>query len=197
MVQLRYSGSSSNQFAISSIGGGISDTVIPNNQLENLLDNVSRVEVINGRTEYKMFYVFNNDSDKYLKVRFKDIMIPDNTEIAFAVDNSVLPQLLVTEDSAPSGLTFFRFKDWDKLEMGIGALGLGKYKAIWIRRKVLIGSSEVRTVSITIDGKDDDFLQAPTEDFNSIQNGFDNESIVPHSASFYTDLDFVGEALTS
>jgi len=50
MAQLFYSGGASNKFASASIGGLMSNTQIPNSQIDNLFDDVTRVEVINGRT---------------------------------------------------------------------------------------------------------------------------------------------------
>ena len=58
-IELRYSGGASNKFAITSLGGNMSTTVIPDAVLQNLYDDVNRVEVINGRIEHRCFYITN------------------------------------------------------------------------------------------------------------------------------------------
>lgn len=201
MVELRYSGGPNNKFAVASLGGVMSSEVIPDNSLENLWDDVNRVEVINGRTEHRLFYLYNSDAEDYLKTRFITLVIPADTEIAFALGPSVTDgsteQLLVTEDSTPSGLTWFDFDDWDDLEIPIGTVDQSAGIPIWMRRKVIIGSDSVRTISLIIDGIANTITSAITQDFGSVENSFDNEQIIPRSSRFLTDVDFVGEALTS
>ena len=67
VTELRYSGGPTNKFGITSIGGAMSSEIIPNANLNNLFDDVSRVEVINGRTEYRMFWIHNADAINYIK----------------------------------------------------------------------------------------------------------------------------------
>ncbi len=199
---LYYSGGSLNQNAIGSIGGDRSNTLIPDAVLENLFDDVNRVEVINGRTEYRMFWIKNDDAQDYYRTKLASITIPVDTEIAFAVDSDSLqgntPQLLATEDSTPVGLTFFEYKEWNDLNLPIGQFeqtGEANEIAIWMKRKVLEGSNLVRTINLTIIGTDNGL--SITQDFNTVKSSFDNILMFSRSDKYFTDIDFVGEALLS
>lgn len=195
VLSLRYSGGSTNKFAIASIGGEMSSEPIPNAQLENLFDDVSRVEVINGRIEHRCFFLLNEDVDDFHRIKFTSITIPADTEISFAVDPAPIPQSLTTEDSTPVGLRFYKFDEWNELEIPIGKLDIGDAIAVWIKRKVLVGSDDTRTIGLTIDG--DDNTLVISQDFSSLQNSFDNDFITNRSSQFLTDVDFVGESLLS
>lgn len=192
-VTLFLSGGTGNQFPISSIGGDISSTPIVDNDLNNLFDDVNRVEVINGKTEHRMFYIKNTEATNYLKTEFVTLVIPADTEISFAVDDSDSPQLLPTEDSTPTGLSFLKFSEWNTLQIPLGTFDINGEIAVWIKRKVLIGSNLVRTISKFVVGIDN--VLTPTGDFNTIENSFDNKFIRNRSSLFFTDIDFVGEAL--
>ena len=194
-IELRYSGGPSNKFAITSLGGAMSSEVIPNAVIENLFDDINRVEVINGRTEHRCFFIINTGAQDYYRTRLITLVIPSDTEISFAADESDIPQLLITEDATPVGLYFLKFSDWNTLEVPIGRLDIGKKIAIWLKRKVTAGSDAVRTISLIIDGEDN--VIVTTGDFGTIENQLDNEFVRTRSPSFFTDLDFVGESLTS
>jgi hypothetical protein len=201
-LDLYFSGGAANQFASGSIGGGQSTTKIVDATLNNLFDDVTRVEVINGRTEYRLFWIQNTDAQDYYRTRAISIAIPADTEIAFALDPEAIqgktPQLLTTEDSTPVGLKFFEYADWTNLKLPIGQLGQaapGDRMAIWIKRKVLVGSSLLRTVSLTFDGTNN--ALSITQDFNTVKSSFDNVNMFARSDQFFTDVDFVGEALLS
>jgi len=195
MTELRYSGGLLNKFARSSIGGVMSDTVIVNNSLENLFDNVTRVEVINGRTEFRLFYIFNEGGTKFFNVALRNIIIPEDTELAFAIDDSDSPQALSTEDEVPVGLSFWNFDEWDNLVVPIGKYDVGDRIPVWMRRKVLQGSNIVRKIGLSIKGDPD--MLVISQDFGTVENIFDNCLIKPRSSSFLTDVDLVGESLTS
>lgn len=195
MVKLRYSGGTTNRFPITSIGGGISDTEIPDAELGNLFDDVTRVEVINGRTEYRCFFILNDTGTDHYRVRLKNLVVPTDAEISFAVDPSVVPQQLITEDSTPVGLTFYKFREWNELEIAIGLLDQTKQIAIWIKRKVLLGSTTTKMIDFNIDGGVNSLTI--TQDFNSVFNALDNDFVTSRSTEFFTDEDFCGESLLS
>ncbi len=199
---LYYSGGTLNKTAIGSLGGERSNELIPDASLENLYDDVNRVEVINGRTEYRMFWIKNDDAQDYYRTRFKDIVIPIDTEIAFAVDGGslqgVIPQLLTIEDQTPVGLTFYQLQEWVGLNLPLGQFnqtGGNSEIAIWMKRKVLAGSNAVRTISFEIDGTDNSL--SITQDFNTVKSSIDNFNAFVRSDEFFTDIDFVGESLLS
>jgi len=194
-VELRYSGGLNNKFSITSLGGAMSSEVIPDAVLENLFDDVNRVEVINGRVEHRCFFITNIGAQDYYRARLITILIPSDTEISFATDETNIPQLLATEDSVPVGLYFLKFSEWNSLEVPIGRLDIGDKIAIWLKRKVTAGSDAVRTISLIIDG--DDNVIVTTGDFGTIENQLDNEYVRSRSSSFFTDLDFCGESLLS
>ena len=89
-VTLFYSGGLTNSFGITSIGGVKSTTPIPNGDLNNLWDDVNRVEVINGRIEHRCFYITNDGATDYLKGGLITLVIPANTEIAFELTTALL-----------------------------------------------------------------------------------------------------------
>lgn len=195
-VELRYSGSANNKFAIASLGGVMSSEVIPDAVLQNLFDDVNRVEVINGRIDHRCFYITNIGVQDYYRARLITLVTPPDTELSYAVnDPGVTPQLLVTEDSTPTGLSFLKFAEWNSLEVPIGTLDIGDKIAIWIKRKVTVGSDSVRTVSLIVDGKDN--VVTITGDFGTIESSLDNEYTRNRSSKFFTDIDFVGESLLS
>ncbi len=196
MVKLFLSGGVTNAFPITSIGGVKSTTEIVDANLNNLWDDVNRVEVINGRTEYRMFYINNDDGQDYLKARLITLVIPVDTEISFAMqDPNATPQLLATEDITPIGLTFFKFDEYNSLKIPWGTFNDGADIAIWIKRKVIVGSDSLRTISMTIDGIDNAITIGG--DFGSIENTQDNIFIKSRSSQFFCDIDFSGEALLS
>ena len=194
-VELRYSGGVGNKFAITSIGGAMSTEVIPDAELQNLFDDVNRVEVKNGRIEHRCFFITNTGAQDYYRTRLITLVLPADTEVSFATDETDVPQLLITEDSTPVGLYFLKFSEWNTLEVPIGRIDIGKKIAIWLKRKVLVGSDSVRTISLVIDGEDN--VIVTTGDFGTIENQLDNEYVRTRSPSFFTDIDFIGESLLS
>lgn len=195
-VTLRYSGGSSNKFAQTSLGGAISVTSFATGVLNNIFDDTTRVEIINGRIDYRCFYIDNDGGTDHMKFKLKAITIPEDTEISFAVnDPGETAQLLTTEDQTPIGLTFYKFDEWNELEMAIGLMDDTHTRAIWLKRKVLQGGSGQKMVDFTMDAEDNTFT--PTQDWHSIENSHDNDSVAPRSPLYLTDIALVGESLTS
>ncbi len=198
VVKLYLSGGAGNKFPVTSLGGVRSTTEIVAATLNNLFDDTTRVEIINGRTEYRCFYIKNESGGDFMRARFINLVIPPTVEaeFSFAVNTKQsTPEQLVTEDQTPAGLTFYKFRDWRALEIAIGVLDDTEEIAIWVKRKVLAGSDTVRMVDFDIDGQDNTFV--PTQDFFSVESSHDNDSIRARDTKFFTDIDFVGESLTS
>lgn len=195
MVKIKYSGGTNNKFASASLGGEMSSEEIPNGQLGNLFDNITRVEIINGRTEFRCFYIENDEGNDFFRARLQNLVVPVDAEISFAVDVSDPPQLLATEDQIPVGLTFYKFTEWNELEIPIGDLKDTKKVAIWLKRMVLEGSDEDKMIDFVIDAKDQNITI--TQDFGTIDNIFDNHFVTTRTPQFFTDQDFVGESLLS
>lgn len=197
VVELRYSGGASNQFAVASIGGGMSDSAIISGVLENLFDDVTRVESINGKTEYRKFYVYNNTANTFIRGRMLNLEITENSEISFAIDKEDLDdlQILPAEDSVPEGLSFYKVSDWLHFEVPIGALKPQAKVPIWIKRKVTTSEAAAESIQLKLKAPDDN--TGVTEIFRTIHNNYNNIAIKSVSSQFLTDLSFVGEALTS
>jgi len=92
-------------------------------------------------------------------------------------------------------LSFYKFSEWNSLKIPIGNLATLKSIPVWIKRKVLQGSSTVRNIDFDIDGNPNTLTI--TQDFSTVQNLFDNFEIQSRSSQFLTDIDKVGEALLS
>ncbi len=198
VVKLYLSGGVANKFPVTSLGGVRSTTEIVAATLNNLFDDTTRVEIINGRIEYRCFYIKNESGGDFMRARFINLVIPPavESEFSFAInDPGVVAEQLPTEDQTPAGLTFFKFRDFRALEVALGLIDDTKEIAIWIKRKVLAGSDVVKMVDFDIDGQDN--ALAPTQDFSSIESSHDNDQISTRGTGFFTDIDFVGESLTS
>ena len=195
MVQLRYSGGATNQFATASIGGAMSDTQIPNNVIHNLFDIVTRVEVINGRTDHRMFYIYNDVNTKYFKCYLGSIQIPENAEISFAIDGSEIPQQLQREDQLPVNLSFYEIGKWNKLKIPIGHFEHQKKIPIWIKRKVLTADSEQKMIDFNIEATVDSITISANVDFHTKENIMDNFYINVRNSYYYTNVDKVGEVI--
>jgi hypothetical protein len=197
MAQLKLSGGANNTLEVFSLGGAMSSKIITTATIENLFDDVNRVEIINGRIEYRLFYLENESATDYYRTNGITIVIPADTEIAFGVDNrnGDVPQQLSTEDQTPTDVTFFDVDDYVGLRIPIGAFDQNDAIPIWIRRKVNLGAKTVRTISLDFDAETNSLTI--TQDFSSVHSSTDNFNITSRSPLFYTDIDFVGESLLS
>ena len=196
VVKVYLSGGAANKFPTTSLGGVRSTTEIVAATLNNLFDDTTRVEIINGRTEYRCFYIKNESGGDFMRARFINLVVPVDAEFSFAVNTKQsTPEQLPKEDQTPIGLTFYEFTDWRALEIAIGVLDDNEEIAIWLKRKVLAGSDTVKMVDFDIDGQDNTF--APSQDFFSVESSHDNDSIVARSPQFFADIDFSGSALSS
>jgi len=196
-MKVRYSGGVTNQFAATSIGGVMSNTDAPDNVFENIFDKVDRIEVINGRTDYRCFYFYNDGSDLYYRTFVKNFTIPENNEIEFAIEHSPngIAQSIVTEDIPPVGLTFFKPTDYNAFRLGIGEIITNSKIIVWIKRKVVVGALGNLIISFILDGTTNSLTI--TQDFNTLKSGIDNIKYVNRIGPYLTDIDKVGEALAS
>lgn len=196
-MKVRYSGGATNQFALTSLGGVMSNTDAPDNVFENIFDRVDRIEIINGRTDYRCFYFYNDGIDLFYRTFVKNFVVPENNEIEFAIEHSPtqVAQIITTEDITPVGLTFFKPTDYNAFRLGIGQIIANTKIIVWVKRKIVIGALGNLVLSFTLDGTTNSL--SITQEFSTLKSGIDNIRYSNHVGPYLTDIDKVGEALTS
>lgn len=141
------SGGASNTDKNASIGGIISSTLITDNVVANLFDNVSYAESVAGDIEYRCFYLKNtNGTDTVTAVlAWIQSQTPSgSTVIAIGLDpagvgNGSTTGVAATpadENTAPSGVTFSTSPVDAASGLAIGTMTAGQAIAIWIRRTI-------------------------------------------------------------
>ena len=151
MVEFRYSGGANNSLAEASLGGAISGTSIVTGEFDNIFNSVTRVESINNRIDYRMIWLVNNDTDDYIGSFIRDFVFDDNHEISIAIDNSLEPQILQTDDQTPQGLTFYSLLEWIELSLVFQQFNQGDNIPIWFRRRIISSTGNDENVDFKID----------------------------------------------
>ena len=140
MVQLVLSGGSLNKLPKFSIGGEPSSTVVTSDMFNNLFDDVSRVEVINEVNDFRCIYVHNNEVAEIINTVFTQLSVSENTKIYIGVEDGTA-QIISNETQSPVGIVFYDSTEFQILQMPLGNIGAGLYRAIWIRRQVFPGNA--------------------------------------------------------
>lgn len=150
-IEYRYSGGAGNFTPDDSLGGVMSNDQVPTAILQKLFDDVSSSEASSGDTEYRCYYIYNdNDTDSCNTVRVyileetpsADTVIDIGLDPA-GVGNGVTTGVATTianESTAPSGVTFSHPTDFAG-GLDVGTLGPGQAQAIWVRRTVSASAS--------------------------------------------------------
>lgn len=135
-MKVYYSGGTGNIIGDGSLGGPRSNTEIPNNQIGNLWDTINRVEILSGRTEYRCFYLFNDDVIDTTQCYLELVSAPPGTKFAIAINPPDGVQSITTEDTPPTGLTFFEIDqiNYNQFRLPIKSLKVGEERAVWLRR---------------------------------------------------------------
>jgi len=166
-VELRLSGGQGNTDPNGSLGGQRSDTIVTDDVLENLFDNINRAEALIGRTEFRCIYIYNTGGGHISGVTAEIKINPSLTEMSVGVDpagrgdgrNDGIAVLIPQEDTSPSGVKFFgeentddgRFNiAFDKVILPLGLLKANEGTAIWLKRKTEVGTQQTVTVNIDI-----------------------------------------------
>jgi hypothetical protein len=196
MVEFRYSGGVNNVLAVASLGGEMSNTPITSDDLNNIFDTITRVEAINKKIDYRMVWLLNTDVENYISSFIKDFVFSENSEISIAIDNSINPQLLMSEDETPTDLTFYMLGEWAELSLVFKQFNSGVAVPIWFKRSVIESTGLDETINLNIDAVEN--LYAPTQDFAILSNNGMNTKFqeVP-DAAFNVGSAFVGKALMS
>jgi hypothetical protein len=152
----RLSGGAANNNPALSLGGVISSTEILAGD-NNLFDDVSGQETIDGHIDYRGVYIFNAGN---VALTNPVVWIQDETiasadiEIAAAVEAIGVPMATIaTETTQPAGVTF------QEAPNKIGGIALpsipaGSFKGIWVRRIVapVTGAAAARQFTLRIEG---------------------------------------------
>lgn len=162
MLELRLSGGAANNSGNSSLGGIKSHMNIADAVGENLIDDVTRKEVIIGKTEYRCFYIHNSGR---LPVHGGIIFIdedPSATSITIGLDPvgsgdgviSGLAQNLIDENTSPTGVTFEDAGEF-RVKLALPFLKPGDSQAIWMKRIATAGQGGTITIGITATGNEE------------------------------------------
>ena len=132
-----------------SLGGAISKAEVFNDVLENIFDNVTRIQADNGSTEYRCLYVKNQGSEVWRNTIIYSGEGTTSSEDAiwYGVGTSPIGGIeqgpLAQEDDPPSGVNF-QNGPVKKNAFLLGDLAPGAHKAIWLRRVVNQGAKTLK-----------------------------------------------------
>jgi len=162
-IKLRYStksgtqGNSTAGNADGSLGKYLSTTDIPDNQLNNLFDDVTGAENAASDVEYRCLFIYNSHAtDSWLNVKvWIQSEVAGGASIAIAIDNiaaspanssSAQAAEIANEDTAPTGVGAFSSPTTEGAALTVGTLAAGQCRAVWVRR------SAANTSSLANDG---------------------------------------------
>lgn len=135
------------------LGGAITATEVVSNSLHNLFDIVTSVESRDGDTEYRCFYVKNTNTSFTLNnasIQLVSDTPSEGTAMGLGLDSAVVgtsAQVVADEGTPPIGVTF---NTTEGVELAIGNIPSGSFKAVWIRRAVLAGTSAAASDAATL-----------------------------------------------
>ena len=175
-IALKYSGGKLNKTGIGSIGGKKSDTSITSAGMENIFDNVNRVEAINNRTEFRAVYVENTGDETIKNVILKLRSQPDNTEFEVAVEAGDEAQIITSEDQAPNDIVFYKLSDYQAFQLPIGVIEPDGYKIIWFKRTVMSNSPPESVFKITFNWTD--FTNTLSNTINDVVSTSESVTII-------------------
>lgn len=146
-IKYRLTGGTGNTNANASLGGGISNTEITTNVINNLFDNVTGTESGAGDVEYRCIAIINTHATlTYIgaKIYIAALTSSSDDEIDIGLGTTAVgtadEQLVGSESTAPSSVTFSR-PTTSGAALVIGDIPPGSHKSIWIRRTVNAGAA--------------------------------------------------------
>lgn len=128
-----------------------SDTITVSQLSNNLWDDVTKAEAINGDYEYRCLYLYNRFSDTIYDARiWVDSQPSGNDELDLGLDpagigdgtSTGIAQTISDEDTEPSDVSWSRPSGYSN-GIVIGDLGSGQTQAVWVRRYVPAGTTTV------------------------------------------------------
>ncbi|MFM1891530.1 MAG: hypothetical protein RLZ44_607 [Pseudomonadota bacterium] len=118
-------------------------TVTVTNSLNDIFDDVTKSEALDGRTEYRCIYLKNTAADSILGA---GIWIHEDSvggdSIAIGLDPAGVggtATTIASETEAPSGVTFSQPAS-ESACLSVGTMTTGQSVALWIRRTVPVGT---------------------------------------------------------
>jgi len=163
-VELRLSGGQFNVSPNGSLGGEMSDTVITDDVLENLFDDIKRNEALTGKTEFRGIYVFNTGAGHISGATIEITVNPTISIVSVGLDsagkgdgrNTGVATIITTEDTTPSNVKFFGEDilsadgPFDSVVLPLGLLKSGEGVPVWLKRVTEKGVSQTITVDVTV-----------------------------------------------
>lgn len=161
-LKLELSGGSGNINPDASIGGVRSGTDIVDATNENLYDDISRKEVLLGKTEFRCYYIKNDGTDPVHGATLfidQDVAISNVTmglDPIGAGDGSTtgVAQTISLEDTSPTGITFEDALEF-KVKLALPTILPQESQAIWLKRINASGPGQTETLGITVSGNEE------------------------------------------
>lgn len=167
-LEYHLSGGAGNSNTTLSIGGAIANGSITSNVNDNVWSDVTSLEASSGSTSYSCLYVRN---DTLGGLTWKNVVIwidaqPLQGNVAIGLDSAAIGSTASSSSadvhSAPSPSISFSAPSSVGSALSIGDIPPGAYKAIWLRRTILAGSSMGSDgISVRCEGDNDFYPPAP------------------------------------
>jgi len=180
VLVLQLSGGAGNTNPDFSLGGVVSGTAVVDAVDNNLYDDVTRKDVLVGKTEFRCFYIKNTNATPVHGATVFIDEFPATSLSTIGLDPAGggdgvatgIAQIIALEDTTPSGVTFE--------EAGLNREGLSKNMrlalptlkqnemiAIWVKRVAETGLSGAVTLGLTATGNEQALPAGPGgEDFH-------------------------------
>ena len=177
--KLKLSGGSMNADPNGSLGNRMSDTEITDDMMGNLFDNINRQEALQGRTEFRSFYVHNDTNSAITGITIEISANPNVTRISIGLDpigkgngsTSGVATNISIDSTRPTNVNFFGEDEassdgpYDTVILPVGILKAGEAVPIWLKRVTEKGSEQAIEFDITVTHDD---LTLPS---NSVKDG--------------------------
>ena len=168
VLKLQLSGGIGSTSTDGSLGGARSGTDIVDATGENIIDNITRKEVLVGKTEYRCYYVYNASAT--LEVHGVILFIdqdPSVTTVTMGLDpagsgngqTTGVAQIIATEDTTPTGITFEDAGEF-RVKLALPMLRPLESQAIWLKRIAAAGPAGVITIGVSVSGNEEDVIPA-------------------------------------
>lgn len=143
-----------------SLGKYISTTQLSGTALNNLFDDVSGAENTAGTTDYRCFFVHNNNASNVLQNAVVWLSGGDpagGATITIAVDTTAASAIgsataqadtIANELTAPTLVSAYSAPTTSGTGISLGNIGIGQCKAVWVKR-VTSGAAAVNAETVT------------------------------------------------
>jgi len=143
-----------------SLGKYISTTQLSGTALNNLFDDVSGAENTAGTTDYRCFFVHNNNASNIYQNAVvwlsggdpaggSTITIAVDTTAASAIGSATAQaDVIASETTAPTLVSAYSAPTTSGTGIALGNIGIGQCKAVWVKR-VTSGAAAVNAETVT------------------------------------------------